>query len=274
MHTSRNAIFLPLLLCLLLNFAGQRVHGGDLLRFISARNAAMGHCSATMPGYANPAAAVLMQGRLIAFDYENRYCIKALSTYSLSGYFPNRYLDAGFHISRYGMTAYNENRLSANVYKRLNEHISLGIRVNYSFVQMAEADNIHAVTADAGLLLQPADGFRIGAFFLNPIRSGIVKGDKTEKLPQAAALGLAYEFPFSFTASCEVYKQSDCKPQCRFGLEYKPLEELSIRAGFSSAPFVPTAGIGLKLGHFDIDLAVSGQASLGLISTCGLAFRF
>lgn len=248
--------------------------GGDFLGFNSARSASMGQCASVLPGYANPASLSAGRQRHISFDYSNRYWLKALSTYSLSAGLPGRWLDMSLYISRFGMSAYNENKLSVSASKQLGSTLSLGIRINYILVQMAEAENVHAVTVDAGLMYEPAENLCLAAVVYNPFRRGVVKGDRTEKLPQAVAAGVSYRFLGRMLVAAEVYKESRRGPSYRFGAEYEPVDMFVIRAGLSSSPFVPTAGIGLRLGAFDVDLAFAGQASLGPVVCSGLTFRF
>lgn len=248
--------------------------GGDFLGFNSARSASMGQCASVLPGYANPASQSFDRQRHISFDYSNRYWLKALSTYSLSAGMPGRWLDVSLYMSRFGMSAYNENKISVSASKRLGSTLSLGLHMNYILVQMAEAENVHALTVDAGLLLEPVENLRLAAVVYNPFRRGVVKGDRTEKLPQAVTAGVSYKFLGRMLVAGEVYKESRREVSYRFGIEYEPVSMFVIRAGLSSSPFVPTAGIGLHLGAFDIDLAFAGQASLGPVICSGLTFRF
>ncbi|MEG1547046.1 MAG: hypothetical protein RR371_07360, partial [Bacteroides sp.] len=95
---------------------------------------------------------------------------------------PNKYLDAGLYIARFGFSAYNETLLSLNCYKRLSDYISLGIRISYfSLHYTAKESNAGAVTGDIGITIRPMEHF-----LMSVVADKSKFGRKTRKSPRGA----------------------------------------------------------------------------------------
>ena len=249
--------------------------GEDILSFIDIRAYSMGKSSAALPTAANPAGVSLTRQGFASLGYVNRFALKELSSYSGCVAVPTRVLDFTAYLARFGMDAYNENKVSLAVSRRLTSRFALGVRVNYSVRQLADRDkNVHALTADLGMLVTATDKLTIGVVVNNPLRKGIVKGKTDEKLPVSFAVGAAYQPLPTLLLTAEVEKSSAERAWYKLGAEYSPIAALDIRAGFLGAPFIPTFGVGVNLSAFTINVGAKWHTSLGPELMCGIDYTF
>ncbi len=247
----------------------------DITSFVDIRVYSMGKITTALSTAANPAGLALERPRGATIGYVNRFSLKELSTYAASVNLPAKPMDFTIYASRYGMDAYNENKASIAVSRKLNEWFALGVRLNYHLLQMAESiNNIHALTADIGMLIKPLDILTLGVVINNPVRKGIVKGNKDEKLPASFAVGATCQPLQTLLLTIEVEKNTQEDPWIKFGAEYSPIDVLDLRIGCLGAPFTPTFGIGLHLARFTIDAGAKWHARLGPELLCGLGYSF
>ncbi|MEG2150837.1 MAG: hypothetical protein RRY36_06420 [Bacteroidaceae bacterium] len=247
----------------------------DVYQFVDARSYSMGNTVSILPGFANPSSYAFSSTRCASLQYLNRYGLKELSTYAGGVNVPNKYLDAGLYIARFGFSAYNETLLSLNCYKRLSDYISLGIRISYfSLHYTAKESNAGAVTGDIGITIRPMEHFLMSVVAANPLQTKVNLGERRENLPVVLSVGMSYELAESFLLTAEVEKDFEFPVVYKFGMEYNPIKQLSIRAGLSGKPFVPAFGVGVHLGQFTVDIAFNRHSVLGFRSCCGLQFNF
>lgn len=247
----------------------------DMFGYADIRSYTMGKCFAAIESIGNPVGFSISGTRKAALNYINRYGMKELSTYSGFINIPTKQMNLGAYVSHYGMNSYNENKFSLIFNRNLSKHIALGIRVNYHLWQMHyRENNVHAVTADIGLLITPTEKLTIGAVFNNPVRKGIIKGKSDIKLPVMIAAGMSYKPVSTLLLTLEVEKSVDENTYFKFGTEYSPIPELDIRVGVIGKPFIPTFGFGLNLGKFTVNAGAKYHTSLGLEYLCGVEYRF
>lgn len=247
----------------------------DVYQFVNSRAGAMGDCVSVLPGFANPSGCAFDETRFVSLHYLNRYGIKELSTYAGSFNFPNKYLNVGAYVSRYGFKAYNETLASVNLYRKLSSFLALGVRVNYLNIHYSATDpNKSLFTADIGVIARPVDKLTLSVLAINPFVVKLKSDSRKMEMPVALSLGASYEVLPVLLMCAEVEKDFSCPVVCKVGMEYVPVSQLSLRAGMYGKPFTPSFGVGLNLSFFTLDLAFSRHPVLGFRSSCDVAFSF
>ena len=247
----------------------------DSDKFINSRAYSMGNTSSVLPGFTNPASYGFLSCRSFSLEYMNRYGIKELSSFAGIVNYPNQYLNAGVYISRYGFDAYNETLLSLNFYKKLSQIISLGIRMNYLGIHYSDKEpDAGTFTGDVGMLMHPADNLNLSFLITNPLRTEIQMGEESTQLSNVLTMGISYQPEDVFLLTAEIEKDFALPVIYKFGMEYTPIKEFSVRAGMWKKPFTPSFGIGLNINPFIINLAFSSHPTLGFNSCCALQFNF
>lgn len=247
----------------------------DVYRFIDSRAYSMGNTVSVLPGFGNPASRGFSVLSNASVQYMNRYGMKELTTYAGSVDYLNNYLNVGLQLSRFGYREYNELLISSNLYKKLNQYISVGVRLNYlCWHYSEEAHNKSVITGDIGLLVRPIEHLNVSVLAVNPLQTETKIGEEKEKLPVILSVGISYEIEKYLLLTAEVEKDFSYEPLYKCGLEYTPVKYLSVRAGMWAKPFTPTFGLGVHLLPFTVDLAVSKHSYLGYNSCCALQFNF
>jgi hypothetical protein len=247
----------------------------DSDRFINARAYSMGNTSSVLPGFTNPASYGFLPSRFLSLEYMNRYGIKELSSFAATVNYPNPYLNSGMYVSRYGFDAYNETLFSLNFYKTLSKVISLGVRMNYMGIHYSEKEpDAGTLTGDVGVLMHPSDYLNLSLLITNPLRTEIQMGEESAQLPNVLKMGISFQPEEMFLLTAEVEKDFALPVIYKFGMEYSPIKELSLRVGMWRKPFTPSFGMGLNLNPFIVNLAFSSHPVLGFNSCCALQFNF
>lgn len=247
----------------------------DSDRFINTRAYSMGNTSSVLPGFTNPASQGFLSSRSLSLEYINRYGIKELSSFAGIVNYPNHYLNTGLYISKYGFDAYNETMVGLNFYKQLSKLICLGVRMNYSGIHYSDDEpDVAAFTGDIGVLVRPADILNISLLIVNPLRTELKMGEEIAQLPNILTMGVSFQPEELFLLTAEIEKDFALPAIYKFGIEYEPIKELSVRAGMWTKPFTPSFGVGLNLQPFTLNMAFSKHPVLGFNSCCGLQFNF
>jgi hypothetical protein len=187
----------------------------------------------------------------------------------------NHYLNTGLYISKYGFDAYNETMVGLNFYKQLSKLICLGVRMNYSGIHYSDDEpDVAAFTGDIGVLIRPADILNISLLIVNPLRTELKMGEEIAQLPNILTMGVSFQPEELFLLTAEIEKDFALPAIYKFGIEYEPIKELSVRAGMWTKPFTPSFGVGLNLQPFTLNMAFSKHPVLGFNSCCGLQFNF
>jgi outer membrane protein OmpA-like peptidoglycan-associated protein len=128
-----------------------------------------------------------------------------------------------------------------------------------------------------GLTGQPVENLGIGVAARH---LGVMTYDGAmKKLPAEVAAGATYRWSMFNFALDGVYQVIDQTPGARFGVEFAPIKELAIRAGYRSAPVNLdglgylsglTAGLGVTIGNFGVDYAFVPYGALGFTHRIGI----
>lgn len=161
----------------------------------------------------------------------------------------------------------------------LTRYIAFGLSAK-GITQKIENNMTTGFAVDFGQLYKlPVQGLTLAVVVQNlgPEIKFIGKGDK---LPKTLRFGTSYRFPnHLLTVTCDMAKPIDNKWKVNAGIEVKPKESLSLRAGFNSQVFEDfgegiTAGFGFKVLPYHIDYAFVPYDQLGKTHKISITFRF
>ena len=85
---------------------------------------------------------------------------------------------------------------------------------------------------------------------------------------------MAYNITPELLAAVEFEKNIFMKHSIKTGLEYKALDFLDIRIGFSSHPIMYSVGVGFKRNNWAIDFSTQVHNHLGISPSIAAAYLF
>lgn len=195
--------------------------------------------------------------------FENSYLIKELNLSSVGFSYTSKYLNAGFYLSRYGITSYNQGNAALVLGKQIWKNISIGGKICYHYIQVAEGyGSVAAFTGEFGLSAQPSKGLTVAIHVTNPTNEKI-GAEVKETLPSSLVLGASYLTPWGFSVFTDIDKQLEQSIAFHSGLEWNIYKGLCARTGFRTSPNLLSFGIGYTSSLITFDLSASKHPTLG-----------
>ncbi len=219
----------------------------------------------------NVAGLANMDGLNIGAYAENRFLVDNINLIGIGAALPTKSGTFGLGIFRYGNNSYNETKIRAGYGRLLAEKLSIGAGFEVNSFSIEEYGSLFNFTFDLGLQYNILDNVRIGANIYNPLRIQLTDND-LDRLPTIISFGATYQPYEKIAIHLEVQKNLDYKATFRGGVDYRIIDVLSIRCGFLSNPDMVTAGLGIHLKNFQIDIAGTWHPTLGITPHVGVQY--
>ena len=252
-------------------------YGGGENDPAGARSAAMGNSGVVFTDiwsiFHNQAGIAHMESFSAGAFFENRFLVTDFAYSGFGAANPIGNGAIGITFTNLGFSVYQENNLGLAYGLKLNEKLSVGVRLNYHSVSI-NADGYGqrgVITGDVGFRLQISEKVSLAAHLTNPSRSKLDEFDD-ERIPTVLRFGTGYTISNEVQVIAEVEKDIDRDFLFRAGIEYRPAEILFIRLGASNEPNLFAFGIGLNFGDFVFDLASTYNSNLGYSPQVSLTY--
>lgn len=239
-----------------------------------AANASVAHTK-RWQAFHNPAILAKSTKPQASIYYTNRFQLKELSTKALSFALPTKALNIGFAASYFGYEQYHEMQGGLALAKSFSQKFAIGLQANYYSIYLSpEVGYRGTIVTQIGLLSEVSKDFFVGFHAFNPAQSIIAVGQTEKHIPSVFSLGTSYMFGEQVCILAQLDKEIYYDLQWRLGVEYLPIEQLTVRVGGYGNPFVPSLGTSLILKSFSLDVNFERHPSLGINSACGLTYEF
>jgi hypothetical protein len=193
---------------------------------------------------------------------ENRFNLKALSTVTLQGVYPLKNKGwVGLELSRFGDKLYNEQKFGLGYAHKIGP-VSLGLKATILQLHLEELGSKRTVALSFGGQSEIIPSLIFGAHIHNLTQARLADF-QDERFPTVMTAGLTYKPGEKTLLSLETEKDLERPANFKGGLEYKVIEQLALRTGFSSARQSATAGVGFTSRQLQIDYALGGHSVLG-----------
>jgi len=219
-------------------------------------------------GFANPAGLTGVKQVSVVLGADRRVWLPGLETYGLGLTIPSGFGCIGLTVRQFGYTSYREQSVSLLFARQLSEQWTLGIGVDYLRLSIADYGRRQTITGQVGLQFRPFDQLDIGMRIYNPFQAALSQ-DGEEAWPTLFSLGASYAPAAGLAFLAQVDKSLDGPLRVRCGLDYEVLNSLRLRAGFSTVPATPHAGVGYRLKALDLDVGAGFHPYLGIIPAVG-----
>jgi len=199
--------------------------------------------------------------------YQNEYALPELRKSALTISSP--LLKGATAVSFYktGDEYFNLNRLSVGYAHKIGL-VSLGLQIHYMQYAMQDLGvRKNLVLAFGGIAELVPSRLFFGAhiFNVNQAKQG------QELLPITMKAGLSYRPGKKVLLNTEVEKDLLYKPTIKAGLEYALVEQLRIRTGIHTNPFIDFFGAGIRNKLLSLDYAFALHSKLGASHTISLS---
>jgi hypothetical protein len=236
---------------------------------IGARSLGLSHASVSFSDvwgtFHNQAGIAGLEGFSAGFFYESRFGVDLLSLSAGSVVLPVGEGAFGLSFFQFGSGVFKENKYALAYARRLSEKWSAGIQLDYltqTFPENARAKGF--ATVEGGVLFQPSEKLHLGAHVFNPVKGGIEAPAGKVEMPVIFRAGGHYRFDEMVLVAFEAEKDNQNPALLKTGIEFLPVENLTLRLGVSGKPFKYTAGVGYKAGNISADLGFSYHGNLGI----------
>ncbi len=203
-------------------------------------------------------------------SYRTIFDFAPFNTVSAGVALPTPFGTAGLGVFRFGDELFNTQMLSFSMARKIGI-MQLGIKASYLQLNIEGFGSRGVFVADIGGIATLTPELSFGAHIYNFSQS-TVSAETQERVPTLIRLALAYEPSEDFTLSVEGEKDVDLDPDIKLGLQYRVIEKLYLRTGFSGLNNTHSFGGGLQLQRFVVDYAVRVDRDLGSTHNFGLSF--
>ena len=266
-------------LCCCLLFFYVNVKAGNDNYPSGAGPAGMGNASVTMQNLwsvsHNQAGLAGLEKIAAGVYYDRRFNLDELSIKSFGAALPVSKLGVfGIHVNMFGYSLYNEKKIGIGYARKFSEMVNVGVQLNYHTTSIAENyGSNNAFTVEGGIQVKLIEGMTAGFHIFNPTQASLAEYDD-ERIPTIMKFGLGYKFSTKLFAAIESEKDIDQEAMFKGGIEYRPVEQIYIRAGISTNPVLNSFGAGFIIGNLQIDIAATLHQSLGYTPQASLIYTF
>jgi len=197
----------------------------------------------------------------VGVSTKNSFGIKELSTHVAIFALPVSGGVFGLNVAYTGFKLYNETKIGLAFGKKLSKSFNVGIQADYLGIYAdGSTNNKNSFTFEIGAQKRLMRDLTLGTHIFNPIA---VKLNETEVIPSIFKLGLRYDANSKVSVFTETELENGENGILKAGLEYKIIEQLQLRTGFSTNPAKNTFGIGYTLNNIQVDIAINRHQLLG-----------
>jgi hypothetical protein len=203
-------------------------------------------------------------------NYENRFGIPELGTYTAGVIFPAGKSSLGVLYSHFGYPEFNRNIGGISCGMPLNRNVSAGVQIDY-FSENApgEYNKIRILTFEAGAAFNLFEKVTAVIHLFNPVPNSIRKS----LLPSTITAGAGIDLSKTLFAGAEAEMSTDKNIVIRCGFEYEAVKKFWIRGGFSTENSSFSFGLGYLMKSIKIDMGFSTHDRLGVTSSISLIYK-
>ena len=245
---------------------------------LGPRLTAMGNNSAAIADVwaiqANAAAITALKRPIVSINYIKHFLSEEVSTQGLVAVIPveNNFISVGF--SRYGLSSYNQNKISFAYAKRFGNQFSMAMTANYHQLKITNYGSSNGFSADVGFYYKFSETFNFGAYITNPLKQGFANAEVSIPIETSVNIGASYLVSDKVLMAATASKLLKNAIDVRLGIEYQIAMPLALRAGVSAKPFKQYAGFGVNFNKLLIDFATIFDNNLGYSPQIALGYAF
>ena len=210
----------------------------------------------------------------LSINYLLPYLLAELSTRSLKIAHQTKWMNLEGMWAQSGDVVFRENYIALGVSRYLSGTFMLKIKAGYYQSDLISGEKGSTFLAEINCKYKLNEKLEIDVYLFNPSCSKIKKTGYSIPLIQSFHLGATYSPAKNIQGLVEIEKSLQDKAIGHLGLEYDMFELFSIRAGFSSQPFMPSWGIGGRYRRFNYSLGANNHPILGFSSCFSLGYKW
>jgi hypothetical protein len=241
---------------------------------LGARNAALGGATTAIGDqwavFNNPGALGLVEDAFAFTTYQNRYNLASFKTVGAGYVQPLKAGTAGIGFYSFGDEFFSEQRVNVAFGHKL-DRVSLGASADYLQYNIATVGSRGIFVFEFGGVAELTKTLSFGAHIFNVNQARLVQ-ETDEFLPTVMKAGLLYKPTDELILHVETEKDLDFKEVFRAGIEYRIIEKVFLRTGFSTQPFNGAGGVGFHPRNWQFDYAFSNDTNLGSIHEISVSY--
>ncbi|MFQ6116145.1 MAG: helix-hairpin-helix domain-containing protein [bacterium] len=234
---------------------------------VGARALAMGSSYVAVANTAdalflNPGGLSQISGTEISLFYQKPFGLEDLNFGAAIVSLPIWNQRFSFGLSAFGNTLYREQMFILAYSHNYQRKLFYGVSLKYQSIYIDEYGSTATLGLDLGLLVPITSQLKWGFHTRNMNRPSV--GQSDEKLPQSFDTGISVQPNPRLMVNFEIFKDVRFAQEVRFGVEFKPFENLALRTGMADNPSRFSAGFGMSLNVLRVDYAFFTHNDLGL----------
>jgi hypothetical protein len=123
-----------------------------------------------------------------------------------------------------------------------------------------------------GVSKKISEAFLISGVIHNALNATL--GKRKERIPRVISIGVLADVGNEFAAVFEIEKNTRDPAFLKAALEFQPIPDVALRAGFSTDPLVLSVGCAVTQGHFSFGYGGTNHTVLGWTHQLELGFRW
>lgn len=208
------------------------------------------------------------------FYFESKYGIDELSLAAGSVVVPSGAGSFAVSLFQFGSGSFRVNKYGIAYARCLAKRWYAGLQLDYFSRLMPENDRATGFpTFEVGVLFRATANLHLGAHVFNPVNAGYACPAGKIQMPATIRAGGHYTFDDAVVFAVEAQTSNLQLEALKSGVEFYPVDDLTLRFGISAAPVRYTAGFGYRYRKVNADVGFGYHGSLGVTPAIALQLR-
>jgi hypothetical protein len=219
----------------------------------------------------NPASLGMISSFRASIHYApSPFDLRQLSNYGMMISQNFVFLNAAVGLQSLGFSLYRESVGSFGTAAMITEEFSAGVTVHLYHLSIEKYGSSLTAVIDAGAICSVTDQMNVGVVVQNITSSSFGADDD---IPQLLISGISYRLLEETVINIDLVKDIRYALTYRVGLEFSPMEIISLRTGTEGASSRLFAGVGVHVSSIQVNYGVASHPELGLTHSIGITFR-
>ncbi|WP_425392267.1 hypothetical protein [Ekhidna sp.] len=202
--------------------------------------------------------------------YQNRYGVKEFQVIGAGAVYAGGIGNAGVGFFKFGDDLYSEQRIHLAFGNKI-QMVSLGVGIDLLQYNIATVGTNRSLAIQFGGIAEISSQLRFGAHIFN-LNQAEINNETGEKAPTVMKAGMSYQPSEELMLNIEVEKDLEFDEVFKAGLEYRIIEDVFVRTGISTEPFLGAFGVGFHPKNLKFDYGFSNDSRLGSIHELSVSY--